>query len=225
MKTLVFKLRALTNLHPGSGDVEYGVVDKLVQRDPITRFPTIHMSAIKGALREYFTRKDLTKTEIAELFGSEPNVPESEMRQGALRFISAELLAFPRPANNGDLPYELVAPKDHLDNWKRKVELFDAILEESDLISKEVQEITMKSFRTLVEELPVVARNYLDNGISKNLWYEEFVPRESIFGMIVQCPENLEEDFAKHVNEHVIQLGGNATVGYGYCLFTKISKS
>ncbi|MEI6139081.1 MAG: type III-B CRISPR module RAMP protein Cmr4 [Mariniphaga sp.] len=48
-----FKITALTNLHVGSGDQNYGIVDKLVQRDPLTQFPIIHASSLKGALKNY----------------------------------------------------------------------------------------------------------------------------------------------------------------------------
>ena len=36
-------------------------------------------------------------------------------------------------------------------------------------------------------ELPVLARNKLDNGISKNLWYEQVVPHESLGSVWGQC--------------------------------------
>lgn len=35
----VFKayfIQCITNMHVGSGDANYGIVDKLVQRDPVT---------------------------------------------------------------------------------------------------------------------------------------------------------------------------------------------
>lgn len=43
-------------------------------------------------------------------------------------------------------------------------------------------------FDTLAKELPFVARNYLENGKSENLWYEEIVPRESLFYFVLQRP-------------------------------------
>lgn len=58
----IYKITALTNLHVGSGDQNYGVVDKLVQRDAITGFPEIHGSSLKGALKIY-CREVLNDTE------------------------------------------------------------------------------------------------------------------------------------------------------------------
>ena len=92
------------------------------------------------------------------------------------------------------------------------------------------QETTGK-FKNASEELPVVARNQLDNGESQNLWYEELVPHESVFGFMVQIPIDLSDgenlnfncDFTEHLNNKVIQIGANATVGYGYCLLTLLN--
>lgn len=230
MKTQVYQIRALTNLHPGSGDADYGIVDKLVQRDPVTNFPTIHMSSIKGALREYFetmvgpngTKDDLEM--IIRIFGSSPQSSANETRQGKVRFISAELLALPRPStSDSGPPFEVCYLLENLGAWIKKVSLFD---DKTKILvdDKGWQELSNSEFKALSEELPVVARNYLDDGRSKNLWYEEYIPRETQFGCIVQGPEEELDYFHKKLNEKVIQLGGNATVGYGYCLFTSIVK-
>ena len=53
-----FVLNFQTNLHAGSGDANYGIIDKLVQREPATNRPIIHSSSLKGALREYFEFKE-----------------------------------------------------------------------------------------------------------------------------------------------------------------------
>lgn len=76
--------------------------------------------------------------------------------------------------------------------------------------------------------LPIIARNSLDNGQSTNLWYEEVVPRESRFVFFVAAPEALAgsyvdsgEDFRKNIVGKTVQIGANATVGYGYCKITQ----
>jgi len=80
-------------------------------------------------------------------------------------------------------------------------------------------------FKSLAKHLPVIARNQLENGESKNLWYEEVVPRESRFVFFVSKPENtntaLSSDFDVKIQNNVVQIGGNASIGYG---FTKIKK-
>ena len=51
-----FKITAKTNMHVGSGDTNYGIIDKLVQRDVLSNLPMIHSSSLKGALREFFAQ-------------------------------------------------------------------------------------------------------------------------------------------------------------------------
>lgn len=71
--------------------------------------------------------------------------------------------------------------------------------------------------------LPVIARNYLENGESKNLWYEQVVPRLSRFWSRCLHPEG-DMLFKDVLFEHtaLVQLGANGSVGYGYCSFSKI---
>ncbi|MDP3829955.1 MAG: hypothetical protein Q8Q47_01715, partial [Ignavibacteriaceae bacterium] len=81
-------------------------------------------------------------------------------------------------------------------------------------------------FKELVKHLPVIARNQLENGESKNLWYEEVVPRESRFVFFVSKLESTEldlSDFDTKIQEKVIQIGGNASIGYGYTKIKKLS--
>lgn len=74
--------------------------------------------------------------------------------------------------------------------------------------------------KEICKRLPVIARNKLNNGLSVNLWYEEVVPRESWFYFFVSRPESdvLFETGLRHskINRKV-QIGGNASVGYGLC--------
>lgn len=221
MHTQVYIIRALTNLHPGSGDAGYGVVDKLVQRDPTTGFPTIHMSGVKGALREYFENKfGKANAQVLRLFGSSPQAKEDKVEQGQMRFISAELLAIPGPDPGPDA-YKLYCHPGVVGDFENKIGLFDPA--STGIPQKSKWQSDAAKFKALSEELPVIARNYLDNGESKNLWYEEFIPREALFGCIVQGEQVDIEFFQDEVNDKVIQLGGNATVGYGYCLFQCIN--
>jgi len=73
--------------------------------------------------------------------------------------------------------------------------------------------------------LPVIARNHLENGISQNLWYEQILPRQSRFYFIVLTPDNNTTNkfsqFNEKIKKELIQIGGNASIGYG---FSKISQ-
>lgn len=216
MTTYVFLIRSLTNLHAGSGDAGgYGVVDKLVQRDPATTLPTIHASGIKGALREYFSEENpLGKTVVERIFGSDPKDRDADkVQRGEYRFFSADLLALPEPQDAAP-HFRLVQNSGNTTAVQEKLITLGAAGLQLNVANSASGNLT-----ELAKELPVIARNFLDNGVSKNLWYEEVVPRESVF---VACIQAADDTLAKALHGKVVQLGGNATVGYGYCLFTQI---
>ncbi len=81
----LFYIETLTPMHVGSGDIHFGVVDNLIQRNPATKIPVINASSLKGSLKEHFEKKlkandtsnALEKTEIDYLFGKETTI-ESE---------------------------------------------------------------------------------------------------------------------------------------------------
>ena len=70
--------------------------------------------------------------------------------------------------------------------------------------------------------LPVIARNCLDNGISKNLWYEEYVPQTSVFYTLI-LTDDKELDPALGVGK-VVQFGGHFSIGYGFMKLTEIGR-
>ena len=56
MNTNVWLIQAKTNLHVGNKNTSnYGLIDKAIQRDPLTQIPCINSSSLKGALNEYCT--------------------------------------------------------------------------------------------------------------------------------------------------------------------------
>ncbi len=80
--------------------------------------------------------------------------------------------------------------------------------------------------------LPVLARNYLVNGESKNLWYEEVVPKKSKFYFVIAKPTNLDEsDKKENLDAYEkrfdgtfnIQFGANKSIGYGFSKVQKVS--
>lgn len=79
--------------------------------------------------------------------------------------------------------------------------------------------LSNKQFRELCDDnhLPIIARNHLDNGESKNLFYEQVLPRYSI----LYCWALHTDDKELPIQDRLIQLGANASVGYGYCQLHK----
>ena len=106
----LYIISTLSNMHVGSGNVSFGVIDNLIQRDVISDHPNINASGLKGALREFFNHyypirnekniEDEKKKErfITSIFGSSPKEKE-ELKSGAFRFFDANLLSMPIRSN------------------------------------------------------------------------------------------------------------------------------
>lgn len=77
-------------------------------------------------------------------------------------------------------------------------------------------------FKEICEDLPIIARNKLEDGESANLWYEELVPKETIFYSILIAKD--EDGISDQLSDKLIQIGANATIGYGYCQIKTILK-
>ena len=75
------------------------------------------------------------------------------------------------------------------------------------------------SFMELVNNLnlPVIARNALDDGDSKNLWYEQVLPRESLLFFAAIWKDDTQRDKVEDILlKNPFQLGANASIGYGF---------
>ena len=96
MKPTFYKIECITNLHVGSGDINYNIVDNEVEKD-ITGMPMIHASGIKGALRDAL-KKSISdeaeaKAKAKVIFGSAGD--ENTTGEGTHKFFDAHLLARP----------------------------------------------------------------------------------------------------------------------------------
>lgn len=231
MAAIIVKLECITNMHVGNGDVNYNIIDNEVEKDPVTGYPTINSSGVKGALREYFDGDPDLKGHVNTLFGSDK---KGETSPGQLKILGADMIARAVRASRGDEPYYLVTTQAALDKYEANcsiflgkkpqitvknvtgravegIELAKAVV----LDGKEIHIMVEDEFRSL--ELPVMARNKLDNGISKNLWYEQIVPHESLFAFVVIGSEDHLKIFRDAISGKVIQFGGSASIGYGLC--------
>ncbi|MBV5278477.1 MAG: type III-B CRISPR module RAMP protein Cmr4 [Campylobacteraceae bacterium] len=289
-------IKTKTNLHVGSGDTNFGIVDKEVQRDSITSLPIINSSSLKGAIRDHFkdflaeTNETIGDTEVkpfvfSTIFGDEQKNLDSDdtktysklPKQGLVKFIDAKLLFLPLRSNKK--PFFYVTSLETLKEAKSFLASF-GILIEFDSIQTNGKSIVLgtesatvedvdcealnadfsklkalfgiqnlaifndEDFNEAVSALPVIARNSLDNGKSVNLWYEEVVPRESIFYTVFCYYNNLDDSaadkkgktdkkkfemayklFENKLLEDSIQIGANASIGYGITNFLRIGES
>lgn len=260
MKTAVYLLKCLTNMHVGNGEESYNIIDNEVEKDVVTGNPAIYSSGIKGSLLQHFrTQTDVSKEIIEYIFGNEFGGPI--VKEGHFKFLQAQLLARPMRVSRGDAAYAMVTTNEILHSFIEHMETFGSQKSENDLLkeipqngydfavmkSSKIKEIEGYPVEKILKEntfpaklqltdnlaiasssifqsidLPVLARNCLENGTSKNLWYEQIVPHESLFYMTVLYPDDCDkfECFNKIVTNNIVQFGGSASVGYGYTKIT-----
>ncbi len=269
----LFKITCLTNMHVGSGDTNFGAVDKLVQRDPVAQVPFIRSPSLKGALREFFEGQDGMDTDMVKfVFGSSPGESGDS---GNYKFFSAHLLSIPvtsnkRPFFRAISPYQLREFLENMDFFGIRLNRLskeikgladlgpteespfifedlgsDVFIEDfkakyycpvKDLGLSKIETLTGRdialfhhnTFKEICAELPVVARNRLENGQSQNLWYEEVVPRQSIFYFVLGIPKGgpngYYSSFLHALDKDLVQIGANATIGYGFTRIEKVSQ-
>ncbi len=284
-KNRLYIIENKTSLHVGSGDANFGIVDKEIQRDTITKYPTIHSSSLKGALREYMTYKlqnpvKREKEEDAHYSEEEQSrynkivhIFGDNEQSGKVRFIDAYLLSVPFRSDMNPY-YHCVSPKsigqllDFADTFSINIEHKDVlehialyngleilvkegtpIIEDEkakssseydfsvleDLLGLPLALVPNTTYDELLKNLPVIARNQLENGVSKNLFYEEVLPRKSKFFTVISEPtylnkddktklENVFNDFSAYLTDKdTIHIGANASIGYGVCTFKELS--
>ncbi len=270
LKPVAYLMTCKTDLHAGSGDSTFGVIDNLVQRDSITEMPTVNASSLKGALREYFSyywkqqeEKDYQK-KLNYIFGVDNQrktdaTEKFDSEIGHYKFFPADLLVLPVRSSYGVAYYHGTCPflKEEIE---RKADFFGTTinfptypaqegkspkiksqqpvlledfkaitdsngLDQNDILGDNIAWFNDQQFKQIAEQLPVIARNSLENGISKNLWYEEVVPRETRFVFFVLQDGDYRKDFEDLLlDEKPIQVGANSSIGRGYISIKKISQ-
>lgn len=254
-----YLIQCVTNLHAGSGDTTYGVIDKQVQRDPVTNNPTIHASSLKGALREHFEQnsKEIVSGEIiSQIFGSNSR-NNGDSNSGYYKFLSADLLALPVRCTHKQFVHvfsENIAKSinqklqtltgrllfreglNYANTFYTNDMVAEVFTEDVSLSVKphiyplEGSQFSLPFFRnqfaaanddfvkSAVTKLPVIARNNIEDGTSQNLWYEEVVPHQSLFITFIGT-SHIIPGFETVLLNDIIQVGANATIGYGLCKF------
>lgn len=224
MKTHVILITAKTNIHVGNENGgEFTIIDKAIQRDVLTGLPCINSSSLKGAINEFCTNMlEMKASERNKLFGSDKLDKDSSTQKGAAIFFDAKLLFLPQ--QNDTTLYHYVTTKDILAMMEERVKLFEPSFkfERKVMNGKEVKIVDNDEMESLCsnDNLPIIARNKLNEGESENLWYEQVLPSETVFYTIIRE----EGDSLKQLDNKVVQIGANATIGYGYCKFEFIDK-
>ena len=231
-KKNVWFITAKTNLHVGNENTSsYGLIDLAVQRNVTTGLPCINSSSLKGALNEYAAKEaKLESKDLIRIFGSD-KVKEngksrnSDTQKGQYTFFDANILFL--PVQSATNLYELVTCDAVLNRFIKQVELLTGeALDKENVKSKFgcTNEVSNEEFGELCSDdnLPIIARNVLENGESKNLWYEQVIPAETVFYTIID--DKGDRALANKIadDKAIVQIGANATIGYGYCKFTNL---
>lgn len=232
MKATLYTIECISNLHVGSGQDNDGVIDGLIQRDVVTDLPCINASSLKGALREHCEKwnnahnEDAKKFNVMKLFGKKVS-GEENCEAGEYRFLDASILSIPRPSVNA--PFVQVTCDEVVKELQDKASLFgvglgdnekETILDLADVL--ETNMCSYEDFKKYSDELPVIARNCLENGVSKNLWYEQVLPRKSRLAFFILHDDGeINNAFDSAITSVPVQIGANASVGYGICVIKK----
>lgn len=223
METRVFKITAKTNLHVGNeSGGDFTIIDKAIQRDPLTGLPCINSSSLKGAINEYCTNGINMPAETRKkLFGSDKIDKKSDSQKGEAIFFDAKLLFLPQQDESTLFHY--VTSDSVIAMLNDRVKLFNPSFNFAKPANYNGKAVKTESDKLVSlcsdDNLPIIARNVLDNGESKNLWYEQVLPAETVLYTIVQ---EKGDDLAKALDGNIVQIGANATIGYGYCKFELI---
>lgn len=259
MKASFYRLTCLTNLHVGSGETNYNIVDLEVERDAVLGEPTINASGVKGALRdacEEWAGTDEEKIKmITHAFGSR----NSGEIKGSYKFFSGDLLARPVRVSGGSSSYVLATTPDLINHFVRKLQALGLGAEYTEIASVQARQVFTGAGCNEIEgyaaakregaeyqkenavieqliganwalmnaetlrgvDLPVMAHNVISDGKSDNFWYEEVVPHESIFGLLIIA--DTEDSLIDQMlaDRKVVQFGAGASTGNGFMTMEK----
>lgn len=256
MKTTLYKIECLTNLHVGSGEANYNIVDLEVEKDPIYGYPVINASGVKGAIR-YALKADagVSQALIEELFGKQAQKEDASIG-GSCSFFDGRFLCRPMRFDGAQASINVTAVEAILELQQMAEKFGVTVLPDCDFLrtldfsktafwctcdgsvegdsTAKLAEDAAQALKGLLGEhfaittasilrqysLPVVARNNLRTK-GGSLWFEEFVPRQSCFYLLTLSPG---QELDAMLNGRILQIGGNASVGNGYCEFTKIGE-
>ncbi len=172
-------IESLSNTHVGSGDSNLGVVDNVIQKDPVTNIPVFHSSSLKGAIREHidqYEEKDKKSADFIEIFGS------SESKPGNIKFYEARLLTLPLRCCS-EMVYYHASSKTVLIDYLDNLSLFAVCNNNIDLnmIEKLKQELNKLSFDDDDKEKEFIIFNQQD---ASSVQIEDYTERKDCSALL-----------------------------------------
>lgn len=245
MKSELFKIKCITNLHVGSGDVNYNIVDKEVEKDPVTEYPVINASGVKGAFRD--SAAGMAPSDIERIFGAQG--ANNEGKPGLYKFFDAKFLSRPlRVGGKPNMAYIPVTTVTAVNDFLREISLFkcnpfgiekirEVEFSEDFLVSCKVPNIEGST------KMKLITNEFTEDGMKvlKKIFGENFAIAKDIneYSLPVVARNKVHEDknlwYEEFVPHHSmfylivlvpdkfeldisepVQFGGNASVGYGF---------
>lgn len=172
MNASLFTITAQTNLHAGSGDANYGIIDKLVQRDTLTDLPVIHASSLKGAILQHFdAQPSMTDDYITEVFGRQvdrrwkikrvANDPRDKGEAGKFVFMQANLLSIPVRSNQR--PFFRVSGSRILSELRNHLIAMQLLNQNDDLSASLATVVQESSKQAIVLEQNFTGKHHLED--------------------------------------------------------------
>lgn len=213
-----------TNLHVGNENTSsYGLIDLGIQKNVTTQLPCINSSSLKGALNEFSTNlANISPEDRLRIFGCDKSGQIKDTAKGAYTFFDANILFIPRQSDTS--LFQLVTADEVLSAFFNQVKLLTGKTITEDTLQQmgfSYCKVSYNEFKSLCSDdnLPIIARNVLDNGESMNLWYEQVLPAESVLYTFIDDKD--DEILCNKLSDDktIVQIGAGATIGYGYCKF------
>lgn len=125
MNKKLFKIDCLTNLHVGSGDANFDIVDKEVEKDPVTGYPVVHGTGIKGAL---LADENVCNSDNKEFVFGKPGKDGDDgdkmSTAGNYKFLDARFIARPLRVGVGPAAYIITTTVDAINDFVATVRGF-----------------------------------------------------------------------------------------------------
>lgn len=219
--TLLF-LHAETGVHAGSGQ-SLGAIDLAIQRERYTGYPMIAASGVKGALRDWFSRKyepqenaegkKKPAPQVAAAFG--PDTDDASDHAGAVATTDARVLLFPVRSARGVFAW--TTSPTALARLKRDLKLtpwtddppeaphFDddeTVVGSPDCAVKDAQGVLLEEYHFTFQSSDAVStlaewlvRCALPEGDEYQFW------RDHLAARLLILPDNVFRDFVEHATE------------------------
>ncbi len=251
MNIAFYKIDCLTNLHVGSGEINYNVIDNEVEKDAVSGIPVIHASGVKGALRDALKEK----CNVNDVFGAPGNGENGNA--GSHKFLDAFMLSRPmRVANSEKTTSISVVSVDTVNRFLKTVGAFGCTVKDiaqitdidfgdcefltvsgEDNISVEDEKTkkldasiagSLKGLKALIGDFAIVKSfdSYPLPVVARNCLEENkknlWYEEVVPHGSVFYFAVIYPEDAAELDMSDIIQFGGNASIGCGYTKITRI---